>query len=212
MLNSFHYSNESMNVYIQLRIRFHLNRLSSCLTTIYGLNEIKSKWILTWKKIWARFTVLCFLYLSPKEKIIALNRYIPIFDRSYFNIPSLNQPDETKQQQQVENQPISRLFFRNDQMRQSAHRPEIKFGWRAFTSALTRVPPCDTRQMSTSRRHVGREKEDKKGKQDSVSSIVPLPPSSTSRYPCKSMADNRADNRRHGRGSNFATKYIDLSP
>lgn len=212
MLNSFHYSNESMNVYIQLRIRFHLNRLSSCLTTIYGLNEIKSKWILTWKKIWARFTVLCFLYLSPKEKIIALNRYIPIFDRSYFNTPSLNQPDETKQQQQVENQPISRLFFRNDQMRQSAHRPEIKFGWRAFTSALTRVPPCDTRQMSTSCRHVGREKEDKKGKQDSVSSIVPLPPSSTSRYPCKSMADNRADNRRHGRGSNFATKYIDLSP
>lgn len=132
-----------MNVYIQLRIRFHLNRLSSCLTTIYGLNEIKSKWILTWKKIWARLTVLCFLYLSPKEKIIALNRYIPIFDRSYFNTPSLNQPDETKQQQQVENQPISRLFFRNDQMRQSAHRPEIKFGWRAFTSALTRVPPCD---------------------------------------------------------------------
>lgn len=117
MLNSFHYSNESTNVYIQLRIRFHLNRLSSCLTTIYGLNEIKSKWILTWKKIWARLTVLCFLYLSPKEKIIALNRYIPIFDRSYFNTPSLNQPDETKQQQQVENQPISRLFFRNEAIR-----------------------------------------------------------------------------------------------
>lgn len=138
MLNSFHYSNESMNVYIQLRIRFHLNRLSSCLTTIYGLNEIKSKWILTWKKIWARFTVLCFLYLSPKEKIIALNRYIPIFDRSYFNTPSLNQPDETKQQQQVENQPISRLLFRNDQMRQSAQaRDQIR-----LTSVYKRVDTC----------------------------------------------------------------------
>lgn len=105
-----------------------------------------------------------------------------IINDSEFSLSSL-----FEQQQQVENEPVSHLFFRNeasgsDRTRRAAG---IKFGRRAaFTSALTRVPPCDTRQMSTSRR---RHAEKKTKRESKILFLRSFPSPPRRRYPCKSM-------------------------